>query len=259
MTSTQNEPVQTFAAEARNCEHHGEYQSSYVEIMGRKLYMPCPGCAEVTRQRSEQRRIEQEQREWEKYLDIACIPRRFQTRTLENYHAETAQQQKALDFAIEYAEGWEETQSYGRCALFVGKPGTGKTHLAVGIMTHIMRKNFGRVSVRFTSVSRIIRRLKDSYRKDGEESEVEVMRDYSKCALLVIDEVGVQFGTDFEKNTLFDIINDRYENMRPTVLTSNLSADGVREYLGERAFDRLRENGGKCIAFAWDSYRGVAA
>ena len=43
--------------------------------------------------------------------------------------------------------------------------------------------------------------------------------------------------------------------MKPTILLSNLNIEGLGEYLGERVMDRLREGGGKMIAFDWDSYR----
>ena len=74
--------------------------------------------------------------------------------------------------------------------------------------------------------------------------------------MLILDEVGVQFGSETEENLLFDIINTRYEDRKPTILISNLDGAGVKKYLGERAFDRIREDGGKLIPFTWSSYRG---
>jgi DNA replication protein DnaC len=65
----------------------------------------------------------------------------------------------------------------------------------------------------------------------------------------------VQFGSDTEKLLLFDILNERYERRRPTILMSNLPRDEVSSYLGERVFDRLREDGGEFISFTWESYR----
>lgn len=73
--------------------------------------------------------------------------------------------------------------------------------------------------------------------------------------LLILDEVGVQFGSDTEKLMLFDILNERYERRHPTILMSNLPRDEVSAYLGERVFDRLREDGGEFISFTWESHR----
>ena len=81
---------------------------------------------------------------------------------------------------------------------------------------------------------------------------------YTQCDLLIIDEVGVQRGSDFEKETFFDVINERYENMRPTIILSNLTIEEIKVFLGERVFDRLRENGGKAFLLDWPSYRAEA-
>lgn len=74
--------------------------------------------------------------------------------------------------------------------------------------------------------------------------------------LLILDEVGVQHGSDTEKLILFEIINGRYEAARPTIVISNLDAAGLEQFLGERAFDRLREGGGRLVVFDWESHRG---
>ena len=81
---------------------------------------------------------------------------------------------------------------------------------------------------------------------------------FTECDLLIIDEVGVQRGTDYEKDIMFDVINDRYENLRPTIILSNLSVEETKAHLGERVFDRLRENGGKAFLLNWNSYRSIA-
>lgn len=64
----------------------------------------------------------------------------------------------------------------------------------------------------------------------------------------------MQFGSDAEKLILFEIINGRYEAVKPTILLSNLNIDGLKGYMGERVVDRLRE-GGKADRFDWPSYR----
>ena len=73
--------------------------------------------------------------------------------------------------------------------------------------------------------------------------------------LLVIDEVGAQFGSDTEKLFIFDIIDGRYQDMKPTILISNLDIAGIKDVIGERCVDRLREGGGSMIAFNWESSR----
>ena len=139
----------------------------------------------------------------------------------------------------------------GRSAIFVGKVGTGKTHLAVGIALSIMKQQR---SALFVTVQRLIRRVKDSWRTK-EETETEVINAFASPDLLILDEVGVQFGSEFEKQLLFDVLNERYEKLKPSILLSNIPSEQLSDYLGERVMDRLRENGGALIGFNWDSYR----
>ena len=74
--------------------------------------------------------------------------------------------------------------------------------------------------------------------------------------LLVLDEVGVQFGSRTEENLIFTLMNKRYEDLKPTLVISNELEDGLETYLGPRTFDRLKDGGGLIIPFPWESYRG---
>jgi DNA replication protein DnaC len=72
-----------------------------------------------------------------------------------------------------------------------------------------------------------------------------------------MDEVGVQVGSEHEKMLLFEIINERYQECRSTVLISNLTREEIAGYLGQRVMDRFAE-GGAVVAFDWDSHRKVS-
>jgi DNA replication protein DnaC len=104
-----------------------------------------------------------------------------------------------------------------------------------------------------TTAMKVIRSIKDSWR-DHVSKEGEIIELYTKPGLLVIDEIGVQFGSDTEKLYISEIINDRYEAMRPTLLLGNIKLSELTEQLGDRPIDRFRE-GGKIVQFDWDSYR----
>ena len=243
---------------AHQCEQHGEFVAKC--HIG-KMWSKCPVCAEE-KERQEQERKEQERakaraQEWQARLGHSGIPLRFHDRTLSGYEAKSADQQAALEFAKEYALGFEQVQKTGRGAIFVGRPGTGKTHLAVGIGLYAMRKFHARVL--FMTVQRAIRSVKDTWAKGAQQSESEAIDALVEPDLLILDEVGVQFGSEFERNTLFDVLNERYELRKPTIFLSNMASDELADFLGERVMDRLREDGGRVIPFGWDSYRKKAA
>lgn len=238
-------------SESKNetCPDHGIFESKH--FLG-KFWSKCPACGEAEKMaRDEIEKTEQRRKEQKKISDSE-IPERFRDRTLQSYIAKNHGQEKALEFATDYAQNFEAVMKSGRSAIFCGKPGTGKTHLAVGIGLSIIDRH----SVGFITVQRMVRRVKDAWRKDSELSESEVINMLVWPSLLIIDEIGVQFGTEFEKNLMFDILNERYEKRRPTILISNLPAAEVKAFLGERVYDRLREDGGQCVPFDWVSHRG---
>ena len=74
----------------------------------------------------------------------------------------------------------------------------------------------------------------------------------------MLDEIGVQFATDAERIQMFDILNRRYADLRPTVLITNLKVPEIEETLGERVFDRFREVA-TVVTFDWPSFRGKRA
>lgn len=188
----------------------------------------------------------------ESIFQRAAIPPRFATRTLQNYSPQCDKSGAALRTATYYAESFTTALESGQSLIFVGNVGSGKTHLASGIAHEVLKDGY---SALFSTVLGAVRTVKDTYRHDSPKTESEAIMDLVKPDLLVLDEVGVQFGSDTEKLILFEIINGRYEHMRPTILLSNLDIAGLSEYLGERVMDRLREGGGKMVAFDWASYR----
>lgn len=236
------------------CERHGPYQSR--SLLGGS-WARCPQCVKEKRDADEAKKAaEQEavaEKNWREAVKNSEIPCRFVDCTLGNFAADSEGQKKALAFAKNYTEDLDGVMESGRGAILVGRPGTGKTHLAAAIGMESLGQGF---SVRYTTVIRALRRIKDTWGKAAAETEQSAVASMTRPDLLIIDEVGVQFGSETEKMILFDVLNERYENRRPTLLISNLSVHDVSAYLGERVIDRLREDGGEVVAFAWESYRG---
>lgn len=245
--------LKAFEGKLSECQQHGAYESR--NLFG-AVWSRCPICSARDAAEDERKRLadqdEERQRRWQATVKHSGIPPRFQSRTLDTFEAVSDSQKAALTFAQDMADELVSRNRTGRCAVFIGKPGTGKTHLAVGIGMHALQ---ARRTVLFTTVTRLIRRIRDTYNKGSDETEIEAVSVFTNPDLLILDEIGVQRGTDDEKLLLFDVLNDRYENQRSTILLSNLPADALRGYLGDRVFDRLKEDGGQVVVFNWDSRR----
>lgn len=68
--------------------------------------------------------------------------------------------------------------------------------------------------------------------------------------------MGIQFGTDTERMILYEILDLRYEAMRPVILTTNITdLKSLEKLLGARIIDRLFEGESKIVFFDWESHR----
>ena len=242
---------------ARTCATHGVYQAQTVEIMGRRITRSCPACisdAEKHQTEADRRQTDQAQRaRIEARFHRSGIPLRFQSRTFATYSATSEGQERALGISQAYASKWEENKRKGVCMIFAGSPGTGKTHLGCAIANAVIE--MGTSSALFVTVTDALRSIKRAYSKDAGTSETEAVNTLVEPSLLILDEVGADVGTEHAKMLLFDVLNKRYENLRCTIILTNLDTAALAEYLGERIMDRLREGGGKLVSFAWGSHR----
>lgn len=210
-------------------------------------------CAEATRKESAEIYAEQRRRASDAVLGRAAIPPRFAQKNLDNYASHCDEQAGIKAIVEQYAASFSSAAlAEGTSLILCGGPGTGKTHLGCGVANELLRQGF---TALYTTASGLVRDIRATWSKDSERTETDVIKAFIAPDLLIIDEIGVQVGSADEKIRLFDVINARYEQVKPTLIISNLDVKGVVEYLGERAADRLRENGGQALAFTWASYR----
>lgn len=240
-----------------HCERHGAFEDKRFPLV--PMWLGCPVCREQATAEHEaflkERAAAARQARWQKRLGDSGVPVRFRDRTFENYRADLPGQQRALAFARAYADDFENVRSTGRCALFLGAVGTGKSHLAAAICMQIMQTG---ATVRYVTALRAVQAVADTYRPGSQVSTKEATALLTDPDLLVLDEVGMQADTEHEQRVLSDALNKRYEDRKPTLVLSNLNARGVRDYLGPRLFDRLREGGGEFVRFDWEGHRGRA-
>lgn len=180
-------------------------------------------------------------------LNNALIMPRFQDKTLDNFDAKGPSQTKALKTAMWFLENMDTCTGL----IFIGKPGTGKNHLATGIVKRAILEY--KKTALITEAIKIVRSIKESWGNQYEK-ESDVMKSYLLPDILVIDEIGVQFGTETESMYLTELINDRYNNNKPTIIMGNLKVNELTDQIGDRPVDRFRE-GGKVVLFDWGSYR----
>lgn len=249
----------SFDTRADACDIHGAFESKAIKFGNRVLHWTkCPTCCEIHSAKEAEKRAAEEaadrQRRLEARLDQAGIPLRYRSKDFASFVADTDAKERARSTAMAFSAEFDRHAKDGTFCVFSGLPGTGKSHLAIAILQEVMKSRTGM----YTSAIDAVRMVRNTWRKDSERTETQVLQMLASIDLLVMDEIGVQYGTDAEQVTLFDIIDKRYRDMRPTILLTNLNAKGMKEFLGDRSYDRLRE-GGIWVPFDWESQRGKKA
>ena len=136
--------------------------------------------------------------------------------------------------------------------MLLGGVGSGKTHLASALVKSLIEQKHTAMMI---TMLRLLRSIKECYAKDSKFKESSVIRQIETVELLVIDEVGMQFNSEAENVIIFDIMNARYEAVKPTVLISNLNFMEIEKVLGSRLIDRFYEGESKILIFDWESWR----
>lgn len=194
-------------------------------------------------------------------LGESGIKKRFLTRTFENYNI-TKENETAYNSAKEYAENFEYNEKIGKGIYFEGTNGTGKTHLAVAISLDLIKKG---IPVICKSSIDMLADIKKAYDNATEISENTIIDIYRKVDLLIIDDLGKEQCTPWTVSILYAILDYRYEDMKPTIITTNyneemlikrLTPQGGDSLNAEAIISRFRECN-DVVTMAWDDYRSV--
>ncbi|WP_313417075.1 ATP-binding protein [Pseudomonas oryzihabitans] len=243
------------------CPEHGRYIAALVEQFdGTMQARGCNACrwAALNLQGAteEMRLAASESRQQEvlnELLIASGIPPRFIGSTFDSFVATEPKAAKVLAACRGYADDFPRVWDAGRCLILLGGVGTGKSHLACAIAQAVIRQHGAQALV--VTAAAIVRQAKATMAKGAQHTEADVIAELVAASLLIIDEVGAQRGSEYELGLMHEVIAGRYDRMLPTVVVSNLADDGLAEYIGTRAVDRLRQNGGKRLTFDWASVR----
>lgn len=191
----------------------------------------------------------------ETLLAAARIPKRYEHCELSSYTTDFPGAHPSLAMAhiaaSRFAEEFDPRDGTG--LLLIGKIGTGKTHLAVGIIKElILRKG---IPCLFYDYRELLKQIQNSYNDSVQATELDVLRPVFDAEVLALDELGAVKPTEWAWDTVSLILNTRYNHNRTTIITTNFedqAAAGVsnllssvraaarEETLGDRIGERMR-------------------
>ncbi|HJP93790.1 MAG TPA: ATP-binding protein [Pyrinomonadaceae bacterium] len=175
---------------------------------------------------------------FKKLLAAARIPRRYAGCTFDSFKAQPGTSQ---DHALLLAQSLvAEYPAVERGLLFMGPAGVGKTHLSVAIIKGLIEKGFPGI---FSEFGALLKQIQDSYNPISNSSELKVLAPVYQTDVLVLDELGATVPTDWVRDTMYQIINKRYNDNKLTIFTTNYFDDAQSDkdkVLEDRISTRLR-------------------
>jgi DNA replication protein DnaC len=182
--------------------------------------------------------------ETQRHYKEAVLPERFRwkfhadflTQTPKGTPVPKAQELQGLIGTLREAES-----EINKGFFFHGPPGTGKT-LVSCIMLNELILHQGRPG-RFLNLSRMYQKLRDTFSEESRNygQTWPIFEEYCNVPFLVIDDFGIQRGTEWEMEMLYDLVDARYSAERFTVVTTNQGLDQVKELSQGRIYSRLAE------------------
>lgn len=194
----------------------------------------------------------------ESILGKSGIKKRYLSRTIDSFSV-TAENKRSFEVATDYIKNFREYFTQGKGLYLEGPCGTGKTHLAIAIALAII--NTGVPVICKTSID-ILGDIKHCYERNSEVTEEEVLEAYKTVDLLIIDDLGKEQVTEWSVPVLYSILNERYEALLPTIITTNYNTTALAEKLSAKGdaetataiISRFVESS-KRVTMSWADYR----
>ena len=195
------------------------------------------------------------------------IPLRFRGKDFSNYEV-NKNNELAFNMSKKYAEEipLKTNMDYKSLGLYSKEDwGVGKTHLVCAIAKRLIERCRNTNPVLYITEPDMLLRLRGTFnRQDSAETETIVYKELTTIPVLIVDDVGKEDVADprFVQRVWFYIINTRYNNLLPVIITSNLTPDGIAHYLGgsrgnEATADRLYEMlNGEYYEIKGERYKG---
>ena len=153
----------------------------------------------------------------------------------------------ARDFAVNYGKKY-----LGKNLLFIGKTGTGKTHISTSIAKVLLE---GGYYVLYDSSQNIVSAFENDKFKSGYGAYEPTADKYLECDMLIIDDLGTEFVNQFTVSCLYNLINTRKNRGLSTIISTNLAPAELASKYEDRIYSRIVGNDYRVFFFEGKDYR----
>ncbi len=190
-------------------------------------------------------------------MDGGGVPKLYRSFTFATWEAQPkadrAGKEDARRVCEQFANGQLVIDGVERYGLVLsGGVGRGKTGLASCVLMERARRG---ENVLWVDFSKFIRRIRSTYHEDSVLSYEEVVGAAASVPFLLIDDMGdmdaVRSISDDLRRNVYDVISERYNELRPTLITTNLTAEQFRATFGDRVADRV------LYLYHWQDVSGI--
>lgn len=216
------------------CKECGGVRQMRLDLIGKEIVVPCLCPCQAARRDAEEQRLKAE----EMRQGISRLRRKGMTSPAYlacTFAADDSPHSKASQFCRRYVEQWPEMYRNNHGILLTGAVGTGKSFYAAAIANAVIDLGYPAI---VTSAPRYMESLRMSRHPE------EIIDSYARCSLLVLDDLGSERSTEYADERIFDLIDRRYLEQKPLIVTTNLSLEDLQHPQTDheaRTFDRVLE------------------
>ena len=199
----------------RKCNKPTQYR---IVFMGRERIVPC--LCTCGKKDFEREKLETAERD--RLYEIARMKAAgIQDRHLREWTFAKAEDTPVIRMAQNYVKNWKRVKAENLGLLFWGDVGTGKSYAAACIANALLEM---RIPVLMTNFSKMLNQMGGLY----SEERFSYISSLSGFSLLIIDDLGIERSTDYAKEQVYSIIDERYKSGLPVIVTTNLTIEDLR-------------------------------
>lgn len=160
-----------------------------------------------------------------------------------------ARMQANLAAAKNYVKGFAKKKDN---LLLIGSTGTGKTHISTAIAREIINLGY---DVIYDSTQNIVNDFEADKFKSGYGQYAPRSEKYLECDLLIIDDLGTEFSSQFTLSCLYNLFNTRQNRGLATIISTNLSPEELAKKYEDRIYSRIVGSGCRILFFGGRDHR----